>query len=83
VRQNVEGNVTNVERKPEGVYFNVQLDKPVAVGWRWKAVFVDHGAAIADSSFQIKTRQGQSLTGFIKGRADVPSQRVRFEEDEP
>jgi hypothetical protein len=41
---------------------------------------VDGGSAIADSSFEIKTRVGQSLTGFLNGRAQIPSRRVRFEE---
>jgi len=77
-----EGEVIDVQSSADGVYFKAAIGVGPELSSKWKGVFVDGASPIAGTEFKIVERGGSLVTGFLAGRQDVPSRRVRFTESE-
>ena len=76
-----EGEVLNVDKRSDGLYFDVSLGAGALVEWSWIAEFIDDtGKPIEGTRFKIKERGGSMIVGFLANRGDLPSKRVRVSE---
>ena len=76
-----EGTVTHVEKRADGLYFDVSFGPGPTVDWKWVTEFVDDsGKPIEGTRFKITERTGSMIVGFLANRSELPSKRVRVSE---
>jgi hypothetical protein len=79
-----EGEVVDVQIRSDGVYFKAVMATGTGptVGSKWRGVFIDGDRPINDSEFKIVRLEGSMMSGFLAGKRDVPSKRIRMTEPE-